>query len=140
MSDQIWTYFFTHRILVAISNGMFPKYWSSSFTMNTSIVLNQSTTLIDLLVVSPILSVSSPSLFIQQQSPSEDILLESFSVGDLLNENLNLKLDKCSSRLIGLLMLSISNISISRCLTVFGIIEQKYSISIDENIPCHRLN
>ncbi|CAF3323182.1 unnamed protein product, partial [Rotaria socialis] len=80
MSDQIWTYFFTHRILVAISNGMFPKYWSSSFTMNTSIVLNQSTTLIDLLVVSPILSVSSPSLFIQQQSPSEDILLESFSV------------------------------------------------------------
>ncbi|CAF1039832.1 unnamed protein product [Rotaria magnacalcarata] len=103
--------------------------------MNTSIVLNQSTTLIDLLVVSHILSVSSPSLFIQQQSPSEDILLESFSAGDLLNENLNLKLDKCSGRSIRLLMLSIS-----RCLTVFGIIEQKYSISIDENIPCHRLN
>ncbi|CAF2210263.1 unnamed protein product [Rotaria magnacalcarata] len=103
--------------------------------MNTSIVLNQSATLIDLLVVSHILSVSSPSLFIQQQSPSEDILLESFSAGDLLNENLNLKLDKCSGRSIRLLMLSIS-----RCLTVFGIIEQKYSISIDENIPCHRLN
>ncbi|CAF3212475.1 unnamed protein product [Rotaria sp. Silwood2] len=49
--------------------------------MNTSLFLNPSTTFIDLPVIPPMSSTSSPPLFTQQQVPPGDILSESFSGG-----------------------------------------------------------
>jgi hypothetical protein len=76
-----WTFFTGHRIRVAVSNAMFPTYWPSPFSMNTSLFLNPSATFIDLPVMLPLLSTSSPPPFTQRQVPPVDILSDSFSGG-----------------------------------------------------------
>ncbi len=76
-----WTFFIGHRIRIAISNAMFPTYWPSPFSMNTSLFLNPSATFIDLPVILPLSSTASPPSFTEQQVSLADILSESLSGG-----------------------------------------------------------
>ena len=78
-----WTFFIGHRMRISISNAMFPTYWPSPYAMNTSLFLNSSATFIDLPIILPLPSTSSPPppLFTQRQVPPTDVLPDSFSSG-----------------------------------------------------------
>jgi hypothetical protein len=58
---------------------MFPAFWPSPYSMNTSLYLNSSATFIDLPII-PSISTPPPA-FTQQQVSSDDILPELFSGG-----------------------------------------------------------
>jgi hypothetical protein len=76
-----WTFLSGHRIRIAVSNAMFPAYWPSPYSMNTSLYLDPSATFIELPVIPPLPSTSPPPPFTQLQVPLSDIFPESFSAG-----------------------------------------------------------
>ncbi|CAF2401400.1 unnamed protein product [Rotaria sp. Silwood2] len=81
-----WTFLPGHRIRVAISNAMFPAFWPSPFSMNTSLYLNPLATFIGLPIIPSLPSAppSPPPLFTQQQIPVDDIIPDLFSGGEVL--------------------------------------------------------
>lgn len=76
-----WTFLPGHRIRIAISNAMFPAFWPSPFSMNTSLYLNSLATFVDLPIIPSLPSTPSPPLFTQQQISVDDILPDLFSGG-----------------------------------------------------------
>ncbi|CAF3763545.1 unnamed protein product [Rotaria socialis] len=78
-----WTFFPGHRIRVAISNAMYPAFWPSPFSMNTSLYLDPLTTFIDLPTIPGLLPISAPPPppFTQKQIEPEYIFSEAFSGG-----------------------------------------------------------
>ena len=60
---------------------MFPAFWPSPYSMNTSLYLNSSNTFIDLPVI-PSIPSHPPPIFTEQQTSPDDILPELFSSSD----------------------------------------------------------
>lgn len=76
-----WTFLLGHRIRIAVSNGMFPAFWPSPYSMNTSLYLNSSATFIDLPIIPSTTPPPQPPPFTQQQVSIDDQLPELFSGG-----------------------------------------------------------
>ena len=60
---------------------MFPAFWPSPYSMNTSLYLNSSATFIDLPIISSI-AIPSPPAFTEKQVSSDDILPQLYSGGE----------------------------------------------------------
>ena len=72
-----------HRIRIAVSNAMFPAFWPSPYSMNTSLYLDPAANFIELPVIPPLPSTPlpppPPPPFTQLQVPLSDISPQSFS-------------------------------------------------------------